>query len=158
MTLLRNTLFCLLLATAASVQAQTTLVARPSSDALGQAVFVVTEVLRVDGEWIVPPHPGQTLYPQRALRAYPLSRFGEAVLVTLPVPGNYQTWQGVHVHGGLIPALGGATMTEIVEDISQAVEAEKARHEHAPVNPVIKSPKQKLCPICKTVHATNLSY
>lgn len=152
----RHFLLCLLLALPFAAKAQTMLVARPSSDAFGQAVFVVTEVLRVDGEWQVPPHPGQVLYLQRAQRAHPISRFGEAVLVKLPVPGTLNVWQGMHVHGGLVPALGGAQFNDVVEDISRVADSERehrAIHEEVAV---AKAPKQKLCPICKTVHISHL--
>lgn len=152
----RHLLLCLLFVLPIATKAQTMVVARPSSDLFGQAIFVVTDVLRVDGEWQVPPHPGQVLYPQRAQPAHPISRFGEAVLVSLPVAGVLNVWKGMHVHGGLVPALGGAPLSDVIDDISRTAEIEKEQRASHSTVAASKSPKQKLCPICKTVHITHL--
>jgi hypothetical protein len=133
---------------AASCGAQTTVVARPVSDAYGYAVFQITQVVRVEGEWVAPPHEGQILYLAKPARAHPLLRFGEAVIATLPQPGNMVLWQGVHVHNGCIPALGGIEAEGFVSEI-----ARRPVSVEAVVEPVV-APEQELkfCPVCQKQH------
>jgi hypothetical protein len=137
-------LWLVFLLSAAHSLAQTVVVAHPVSDATGFAAFQIDHVLRTEGKWQYPPEPGQLLYPYPYARAYPLARFGESVIITLPIAGNYGVWQGMHVHHGYIPALQGRDLKSALQAISSV-----------PLPPTDKTAPQgkyMVCPICGRAH------
>lgn len=127
-------------------QAQTTVIARPISDANNCAVFQVTQIVRTEGTWPQPLVIGQLLYPRTATKAYPLSRFGEAIVIALSEPGNFNRWQGIFVHNGYIPALNGISVKTLLKSIASRP---------VPARQEIKAPPVRQlseCPICHQMH------
>jgi len=104
------------------------------------------QVVRVEGTWIRPLIVGQLIYPQTATKAYPLTRFGEAVVIALPEPGNVENWQGVYVHNGYIPALNGIPINTLIKDLA-------SRPIPIPSEPInIPAREESECPVCHKIH------
>jgi hypothetical protein len=135
-------------------EGQTCLLAKPISDAQGYATFQVVQILRIEGTWEKTPYIGQLFYPTKREKAYPLSRFGEAVLIELPESDNYAVWKGLHIHNGCIPAMSGMDATTLLGEIASAPVPVTKSHEEAPVHTVTNSVANGLreCPICHKYH------
>ncbi len=124
--------------TAIASWAQTTVIAQPIADAQGNAAFEIVRVLRVEGKWKTPPRPGMLLYPEGHQKAYPLGRFGEAVVIAFEYNGSYQHWWGYHVYNGYIPGLNGEALGDLIQEVvHKAAPA-------APVSPLAAKPRETL--------------
>ncbi len=133
-----------LLGFAQAADGQTTVIAKPLSDQNGNVVFHIVQVVRIDGHWANHPHVGQVLYPSKPTRAYPIARFGESVLVTLPEAGSMEIWQGVNVHNGYIPALKGIAVDEFVQEVASRPNIEVMENKPAA--------NTYLCRMCNKLH------
>lgn len=132
-----------------AILGQTVVIARPVSDVRGMAAFQVTKILRVEGEWEKPLVVGELIYAQKRERAHPIARFGEAIVIAFTESNNRYLWQGLHVHNGLIPALNGISVSELMSDLATRPMPPPTEPEPAQVQPA--EPKG-LCPICHQMH------
>ena len=107
------------LLTVVAARAQTTVIAQPVADAKGEVAFEIVRVVRIEGKWKTPPRPGMLLYPEGHQKAYPLGRFGEAVVIAFEYNGSYQHWWGYHVYDGYIPGLNGESLADLIQEVER---------------------------------------
>lgn len=117
MTLLRSLLLVLCALLGSTLSAQTAVLAEPVADARGLIAFRILQVVRVEGRWYQAPKVGDLVRPENPQKAYPLGRFGEAVLICFYEPDRTTRWQGFYVHNGIIPSLNCASLAEVVLEL-----------------------------------------
>lgn len=130
---------------------QTVVLTRPVADSKGMAAFQITEILRTDGFWEKPLVVGQLLYPKRQLKAHPLGRFGEGIIVIFKKPGVLNEYQWLTVHNGYIPALHGLSYSELVHIVETLPAPVTTNPGYTPS--VDRGPEEyAMCPLCKQKH------
>lgn len=138
------------------MSAQTCVMAQPVSDRYGNVAFQITQIIRLEGKWEKAPNVGLVLHPRKREKAFPLTRFGEAVLISLPEADNYSKWSGVHIHNGCIPALSGMPADTLIRSIVSAAPEVSGSPESCPEDedrkPTLYDWGQQECPICHKVH------
>ena len=149
-----------ILLTLSRAQAQSMVVGKPISDEKGMIAFEITDIMKVEGEWIPALKIGDLLYPQKRQKAHPIMRFGEAVVIALTEVGNRTKWQGLHVHNGCIPALQGKPLEEMVAEVTKQAKAEALAEKNNPQSAKAKAAQNAsngaeqfaVCPICHQRH------